>query len=388
MEGNDNMHIDNVREMIKNGENLHIEFKEKISNGFIEEIVAFLNTEGGVILIGVSDDKNIIGIETGLEEKVINICRDAIFPSFIPKYQEFELEGKRLGVLNVEKGRNKPYYTKNDKYYIRVGSAKRIASKDELLRLFEAGGLYHYDVSAVESTGIRDIYLDEVRDFFLEFNSFDIMDEEKQMQEKILVNADILKSNELKINATVGGLLIFGKKPQDILFQSGISFAHFNGNDITEELIDKKEIVGRMKDVIEQTMTVIKNNLVVRSKIVEAKRVEHVEFNDIVIREALVNALVHRNYSIIGSKIRIFLFDDRIEYRSPGRIPNTVTLEKMKIGVSYSRNPFLVKYMENMRYIDKLGRGIPMIFAHMKKMGKREPKMEMVGEEFILTLYR
>ena len=388
MEGNDNVHIANLREIIKNGENLYIEFKEKISNGFIEEIVAFLNTEGGIILIGVSDDKNIIGIETGLEEKVINICRDAIFPSFSPKYQEFELEGKRIGVLNVEKGRNKPYYTKNDKYYIRVGSTKRIASKDELLRLFEAGGLYHYDVSAVESTGIRDIYLDEVRDFFLEFNSFDIMDEEKQMQEKILVNADILKSNELKINATVGGLLIFGKKPQDILFQSGISFAHFNGNDITEELIDKKEIVGRMKDVIEQTMTVIKNNLVVSSKIVEAKRVEHVEFNDIVIREALVNALVHRNYSIIGSKIRIFLFDDRIEYRSPGRIPNTVTLEKMKIGVSYSRNPFLVKYMENMRYIDKLGRGIPMIFAHMKKMGKREPKMEMVGEEFILTLYR
>lgn len=82
------------------------------------------------------------------------------------------------------------------------------------------------------------------------------------------------------------------------------------------------------------------------------------------------------------------MFDDRIEFRSPGRLPNTVTIEKMKIGVSYARNPFLVKYMENMRYIDQLGRGIPMIFKNMKDVGATEPSLREIGEEFILTIYK
>ena len=81
------------------------------------------------------------------------------------------------------------------------------------------------------------------------------------------------------------------------------------------------------------------------------------------------------------------MFDDRIEFRSPGRLPNTVTIEKMKIGVSFARNPFLVKYMENMRYIDQLGRGIPMIIKSMLSFSCKEPTLTELGEEFILTLY-
>jgi ATP-dependent DNA helicase RecG len=82
------------------------------------------------------------------------------------------------------------------------------------------------------------------------------------------------------------------------------------------------------------------------------------------------------------------MFEDRIEFRSPGRLPNTVSVEKMKVGVSCARNPFLVKYMENLRYIDQLGRGIPMIFSAMKKMGAKEPLLMEQGEEFVLVLYK
>lgn len=118
------------------------------------------------------------------------------------------------------------------------------------------------------------------------------------------------------------------------------------------------------------------------------KREEKEEYPSLVLREAIVNTLVHRNYSISGSKIRIFMFDDRLEFHSPGRLPNTVTIEKMKIGISYARNPFLVKYMENLRYIDQLGRGIPMIMKSMKEVGAKEPLLQEFGEEFILTLYK
>ena len=168
--------------------------------------------------------------------------------------------------------------------------------------------------------------LDIIRDYFFKYNTFDLYEESKEMVQRTIINADILKEFNEEVVCSIGGLLIFGKDHVKNLPQNGISFAHFNGKD--------------------------------------------------------------RNYSIIGSKIRVFMFDDRIEFRSPGRLPNTVTIEKMKIGVSYARNPFLVKYMENMRYIDQLGRGIPMILKNMKDVGAAEPSLREIGEEFILTIYK
>ena len=109
-------------------------------------------------------------------------------------------------------------------------------------------------------------------------------------------------------------------------------------------------------------------------------------YDDKVFREILVNACVHRNYSIIGSRIRVFVFDDRVEIISPGRLPNTVTTEKIKSGVSYAVNPVIVKFMENMRYIDKLGRGIPMVYNEAKKINKKVT-FEEIGEEFKVVLY-
>jgi len=147
-------------------------------------------------------------------------------------------------------------------------------------------------------------------------------------------------------------------------------------------------VCGRLQDIAEQMLVILKNNMKNPSTINQLKRDEKEEYPTLVLREAIVNALVHRNYSILGSKIRIFMFDDRIEFHSPGKLPNTVTIEKMKIGVSYARNPFLVKYMENMRYIDQLGRGIPMIIKTMKDIGDREPVLQESGEEFILTIYK
>ena len=377
-----------IKQLIKNGENVYVEFKKEINKSFAEEVVSFLNTEGGTILIGVDDNGEVVGINKNLEEIIINICRDSVIPAIYPTYLEQVYEGKKIAIINIERGNNKPYYTISNKYYIRVGSTKRIATKDELLKLFEVSGAFHFDISGTKGTGIKDLNIDEIRDFFMSYNAFDLYEEEKENVKRILINADILKESDNEILCTVGGLLIFGKRPEKNLFQSGISFAHFDGNDISVNLIDKKEICGRMKDVVDQTMTVIKNNLIISSTIEGALRKDIYEYEDVVLREVIVNALVHRNYSIQGSKIRILLFDDRIEFHSPGRIPNTITIEKMKIGVSYARNPFLVKYMENMRYIDKLGRGIPMIFANAKRLNRKQPKLEMSGEEFILTLYR
>jgi ATP-dependent DNA helicase RecG len=385
------MTIDEIKEIIQNGENSYIEFKEEEikAKELAEEIVAFSNSEGGMILIGVDDEGNIKGVKDDkIEETVMNICRNNCIPHIIPLYESIEVEGKRIAVITIPKGLNKPYYTADHKYYIRVGTTKRIASKEELLRLFEAGGSLHFDISPVEGTSIKDLNIDIIRDYFMKYNTFDLFEEPEESVERILVNADILKEVDGRKLCTVGGLLVFGKNPEKHLPQNGVSFAHFKGNEITDELIDKKIITGRIQDIAEQLMVVIKNNMLIPSVINDLKREDKEEYPMIVMREAIVNSLVHRNYSISGSKIRVFMFDDRIEFRSPGRLPNTVTIEKMKIGVSYARNPFLVKYMENMRYIDQLGRGIPMILKKMKEAGAKEPLLMEQGEEFVLIIYK
>jgi len=233
------MRIDELKEIIDNGENSYVEFKEKEgirAKDLAEEIVAFANSEG----------------------------------------------------------LNKPYYTTDHKYYLRVGTTKRIASREELLRLFEANGALHFDISPVEDTSIKDLNLDVIRDYFLKYNAFDLHEESKEAVQRILINADIMTEANGKLLCTVGGLLVFGKDSEKRLPQNGVNFAHFKGIEITDELVDKKVITGRIQDIAEQLMVVFKNNMKTPSVINGLKREDKEEYPSLVLREAIVNTLVHR----------------------------------------------------------------------------------------------
>jgi ATP-dependent DNA helicase RecG len=199
----------------------------------------------------------------------------------------------------------------------------------------------------------------------------------------LLCNTDILADSG---EPTVGGLLMFGVNPVRHLPQSGILFAHFNGNEADDALIDRQEIGGTLPQQVDGALAVIKNNLLSPSIVEGLKRKTTANIlPDKVFREVIVNACVHRNYSIVGSRIRILMFDNRIEFISPGRLPNTVTVEKLQSGVSYSANPVIVKFMDNLRYVDRLGRGFPMIYREMKKIGL-DVSVRELGEELRVVL--
>ncbi len=142
---------------------------------------------------------------------------------------------------------------------------------------------------------------------------------------------------------------------------------------------------GSLPRQVDNALAAIKANRAVASTILGSKRVECPHYPDKVFRELLVNATVHRNYSVIGSQIRVFMFADRIEFISPGRLPNTVSIEKLSVGTSFARNPLLVRLMENLGYMDKLGRGLPMVWQEAKKLGK-DVLFEDSGESFKVTL--
>jgi len=364
-------------------ENQYIEFKaQQVSPSVMaEEIVAFANAEGGEIWLGVEDDRKVAGLSRCYEEDVMNIGRMGVMPPIILGYQEYVFDGQRVARIIVPKGVDRPYYTSKNRYYIRVGSTKRIASREELIRLFQASGLFHYDIIELQLASESDLNYSEISDYFTRYQ-IDFTTESESEKRRLLQASDVLGK---QAHPTVGGLLIFGIAPERFLPQAGIAFAHFKGREINADLLDKKNFGGNLPRQVDNTLAAIKANLPIASTLQGTKRVESPHYSDKVFRELLVNACVHRNYSITGSQIRVFLFEDRIEFISPGRLPNTVTVEKLIVGTSYARNPLLVRFMENLGYMDKLGRGLPMVYREAKMLGRNIEFIDE-GEAFRVIL--
>ena len=373
-----------IRELLQQGENASIEFKEIVARpeSLAKEIVAFANTQGGTLLLGIADNGEIIGIsdDKNHEEYLANIARNNVIPAIDITIEKITFENKNIIAVSIPKGKDKPYQTLNNQFLIRIGSTNRVATQTELMRLFQQSGVFHYDAIALENADIKQLNLTKISQYF---DNYQVDFSEEENPENLLKNTDILTEN---YQVTIAGLLVFGLNPQKFMPNACISFAHFSGNEITEELIDKQVINGTLDYQIDTVLAIIKNNSLSPSMINGTKtQSQRFLYPDKVFRELLVNACVHRNYAISGSRIRIFMFDNRIEFISPGKLPNTVTIEKLQYGVSYSINPIIVKFMENLRYIDKLGRGLPMVFK-IAQQNSKTVKFEEIGEEFKVTL--
>lgn len=243
--------------------------------------------------------------------------------------------------------------------------------------MFQQSGMFHFDQVAVPKTSINDLNMAALDQYFTPYE-FEFSKESEAERKQLLINTDILA---ISGEATVGGLLMFGINPSRYLPQASIMFAHFDGIEPSAELFNRQEIIGTLPYQVDTAVAILKNHLVRPSTIEGMKRVDTVALPpDRVLREMIVNACVHRNYGITGARIRLFIYDDRIECISPGRLPNSVTVEKLRFGVSHAANPVLLKFMDNLRYIDRLGRGFPMIFREMEKLGKTVEVVEF-GEE-------
>ncbi len=379
-----------LKNLIATGESSHLEFKsEQIKpEDLAKEIVSFLNFQGGKILLGVEDDGTISGVSRpDVEEWVINICRNNVVPQIIPGYQKLAIEGKDVVVLDIPAGIAKPYHTQKGDYYIRAGSTARKASREELSRLFQDSGLVHYETTPISNTSLKDLNWQKLLDYFHNLHPahINLNDEDETARDRLLQNLDILA--QAGNSTTVVGMLMFGLQPERYLPQSEVLFAHFNGKDVSDVLLDRKSLTGPLPQIIEDAQRVLNLNLQTASQIEGMKRVDHVIFPDKVLRELIINALLHRRWGLMGN-VRIFLFEDRLEIHSPGRLPNGVTIEKMKESTHVPRNPILMKFLQDFHFVEKLGRGIPMVVREMKKLGVREPDFVESGEEFIVTLYR
>lgn len=379
--------------LLNNGENSSVEFKNKRTRAesIAKEMVAMLNLEGGCIYIGIEDNKEMTGVERdkNYEEWIMNISRNAISPSVIPMYEEFIIDDIKIIKIEVKKGINKPYYTTNNgKYYIRVGSTSREASQQGLIRLLQESGQIHYEIIPIINTGIKNLSRPKVEEYF-EIRNIDVSDYDEKELQNILYNTEILVdyAGDKRAVSLLGGLF-FLKNVDLFIKNSGVQIAVFDGNDVTQRIIDKKDLKGNIPDIIEKTLDYINLNTKVSETFEGIKRIDIPEYRIKIIREIIVNAFSHRDWSLTGAKIRVYMFEDFLEVRSPGKIPNTLNIERMKMGVSYYRNPVISQMLTDYGYADKIGRGIMNIISYCKNKNLRAPDFEENGFEFTVRLYK
>ena len=378
---------------IQTGENYYTEFKAELvsNNELSKEVVAFANAEGGTIYFGIDDDGTVTGIkmEAGIEEKIMSILRNNCYPSLDAQALWVIHEGKAVLQLNIAKGKFKPYSTKDGDFYIRVGSTKRKASKEELSRFLQSSGYFQYDNTPVAHANMNDLEMARISQYFRDIYKIDIFDKNEVPDiQKLLINAKILTTSEGKVCPTVASVMIFAIKPQNILFHSGIVFARISGNEVYDEILDSKQLEGRLPDLIEQCLILFSLYNGKRSHFENGKRIDVEDYLDKVFRELIVNAVCHRNYSILGSRIRVLIMNDRYELRSPGRLPNTITIENVKTGASYLRNQLIFKFLNHYGYIENIGRGIPMCIRESLKYSGKPIDIAEEGEEFVVRVFK
>lgn len=401
---------DDLLELIRSGEDSHVEFKrdDVANHELAKELVAFLNLDGGTVLLGVEDGGEISGTNRPrLEEWVAELCRQKVEPPIIPLLSwVWDAEpGRNVLAVTVPQGPDKPYaraHNNRRTYYVRVGSTSREASRDELERLFQAGGRLHYGLKPVPGTGLEALDRRRLRDYFTRVLQGTAPPDDAMAEWEILLqNVDLMVVSNGQGLATVHGVLLFGTNPKRFLPQSGVRAICYPGVEpdyatrADEDLRGPMVPLGAADDtvvetgLVEQALSFIQRNTDPFAEIREGRRVERRAYPDEVLREVIVNALVHRDYSIAGTDILLAIYKDRLEVTSPGRLPNSVTVEGMKAGVRYARNQILVNVMRDYRYVDARGMGVRnKIIPGMRAHNGTEPEFIIDEQGVKIVLWK
>jgi len=378
-----------VLDRLTAGEDERTEFKLLLDNKerIATEIVAFANAQGGWMLFGVDDTGSVQGVAdpAALERDLTNLCRQNCIPALRPTIEIIEVAGKPVVLMKIV-GPDKPYKSNRGIYYLRVGTTKREATQAELARIFQLRGKVHYDEIPVVSTTLDDLNLIVFSRYYRD-RFEEPLDEADIPLPALLQNMRLAIELSGRLHLTLAGLLLFGEDPQAHLPYTRLSAVRFDGVEMGERMLDRRELRGTLPEIIDGAEAFLRNNVRVTAEITGFRRQDRPQYSHFALREAVVNAVAHRDYSITGTQIRLFIFDDRGEVYSPGRLPNTVTLENVRYGAHYERNSRLCTVLTHLGFMSDIGTGIPRMIRLTRRLSGREPEFELRGEEFIVRIH-
>ncbi|MDR2730135.1 MAG: putative DNA binding domain-containing protein [Treponema sp.] len=374
--------------IIKRGESSKIQFKERMPypDNFAHELIAFSNSQGGKIIFGVNDKT---GELNGLSfseiqqtnQQIVNIASQKVYPPVFLITETVTINDNQLLVVSMEEGISKPYKDSNGTIYVKNGSDKRkVTSNDEIARLLGSRNLLA-DETEIFDSGIKNLDIRLFSEYFRK--EFEITYEEKGLTlEEALIAKKVMRNNHL----TLAGLLFFGNEPQSFRPAFTIKAVMFAGNDIGSNNYRSKpeDLAGTIPELFKQGMLYIKSCIRYLQDGQGFNSHGIPEISVIAAEEVLQNALIHRDY-FKNAPVRLLIFDNRIEITSPGKLPNSLTVEEIKYGNPVIRNNQITLFASKTLPYSGLGSGLRRAFANQPDM---ELENDAEGEQFIVRFPR
>ncbi|MEI8294567.1 MAG: RNA-binding domain-containing protein [bacterium] len=354
-----------LRNQILLGEDSTRQFKREPSTDakMAGEIVAFANSGGGRIFVGVEKDGTISGLSGEEAEEVgenmAKVAWDSVRPPFSILSKSIPTGDGIVVVIEIADGPSKPYCDNKGVYWVKNGPDKRrVQSPEELARLFQSGEKLYAESQVVSASTLEDFDHERFERFYEAKYSETppSRSEEGEAYQRTLENLELVDSGRV----TVAGLLLFGERKRlpVLLPEMKIDAIWFKGTErASTEWHDQRTISGTLAEQYDEGMGFLKRwNARIQGE-GSFNQTGTLEIPETVFEELLVNALIHRDYFIKDS-IKLFIFDDRIEIRSPGKLPNSLTVDQIRRGVRRSRNVLLASFAPDVLNFRGVGSGI------------------------------
>ncbi len=363
-----------------------LEFKREMpqNDQIVKTVIGFCNQNGGKLVIGVADNGVVVGIPDEQAVNAFETLSKAIYeastPAILPLVYTQRINDRALLVIEVSSGTNKPYYRKSEGLekgtYVRLGPVTMRASADLIEELkWQARGKC-YDMMPVYDTTQNDLDTEKIKEFI----------RSRKTEKKTGISQEFLRSYHLIIQehahiyATTAGILLFGKEPQHFFTEAMIICSHFKGVE-GRDAIASVDCTGTLFEQFESAFEFIVSRLSKSFVIDGPRRKETLEIPQKAIREALLNMIVHRNYHQ-KSPSKIAIYQNRIEFFSPGTFFGPLNSQNLKLGLSFIRNAAICKAFREGEYIEKMGSGFITIFKTYQERNLKTPTI-IEGEGFV-----
>ena len=375
----------NLTETLREPEGKTLEFKRDLSSPerFLRTVVAFANTSGGTILVGIEDrSRHIRGVTEplALEERAVNLISDSIRPRLMPDLEIVSYRNRQLLAVRVYPSSTRPHYiarTGPDAgTYVRVGSTNRRADAQliaEMQRFAKGESFDERPMPALDS---------EALDFRV---ASELISPARKLTRRNVDTLRLLTTHQGRSVPTVGGLLLFGQDRLDHFPDAWIQAGRFAGTD-KAAIIDQAEFKMSLIQAIEEAIAFVEKHSLHGAVIGRLRRRERWSLPPAAVREAIVNAVAHADYSQQGAPIRVAIFDDRLEVENPGLLPFGLTLADLPHGISKLRNRVIGRVLHELGLVEQWGSGVPRMLAACRESGLSPPVWNEIGVRLRVTL--
>lgn len=359
--------------LLQQPEGKTLEFKRDLSSPkpLLKTLVAFANTAGGRLVIGVTDDHQTIGVDDPLteEERLCNLIADAISPRLVPNVEMITVEDLTLLVIEVYLSNSRPHWLKTQGpelgVYVRLGSTNRQADRELIAELQRSVDGIAFDALPMPELSMDDLDLTSAQALF---------GDARRLDEQALFTLRLLTHYQGRRVPTKGAILLFGKQRTLHFADAWIQCGRFFGTEKID-IFDHIDINAPLPKAVDEVMLFLKKHAYRSADLSDIRRKDVWSIPLGILREAVINAIVHADYSQRGAPIRVVFLDDRIEIENPGLFLPGLTLEDIKQGTSKIRNTVIARVFRELRLIEQWGTGVRRIFAEAKTLGFPEPQL-------------